>query len=53
MGVAKLAEDAIQVAMTKGRGSKPRVMAKLIAIGIIKATAALFDRNSVKADVIK
>jgi hypothetical protein len=52
MGVEKLAEAAIQVATTKGLGSMPRLIARLIAIGIIRATAALFDKNSVNAEVI-
>ena len=52
MGVAKLAEAAIHAPTTSGRGSMPSVVAIPSVIGTISAMAALFERNSVKVDVM-
>ena len=50
--MAKLAEAAIHVATTKGRGSIPKCVAMPKEMGTISATDALLDRNSVKVDVM-
>lgn len=52
-GVIKLAEEPNIIAIKKGRGSTPIIIAAFIAIGARRTAVALFDIDSVSNDVSK